>query len=180
VDPDAVDGYYYVDDDDEGLSASERNIVANGNAGREEEGPQRKSPKLSERGRGVNASGRVRDDGEAVTALVVPYKDKDINGADYPTDAEDIPTVEHQSAIKPLPPTTTTQAADGKENITAPSPLPPSVVQKQPPPTANPHIATGAGIPVRPAVKKVAEKSKAGNTGSTGKGSKGRVGLRRL
>ncbi|KAI9763991.1 MAG: hypothetical protein M1840_008938 [Geoglossum simile] len=175
VDPDAVDGYYYVNDDDEGPSASDRNIAANGTAGRGEEGPQKKTPKLSERGRGINASGRVRDDGEAVTALVMPYEDKETNNINHPATSADVP------------PSPTQQTADGKENLTGPSA---NLAKKRLTTSNNPHVTTttatttatttGSGLPVRPASKKAAEKGKTPTPASTAKGSKGRMGLRRL
>ncbi|KAK2782020.1 hypothetical protein FQN52_001244 [Onygenales sp. PD_12] len=47
--------------DDDGMTASERNIAANTPQMQVCEQPQRKSPKLSELSKGVNASGRLRE-----------------------------------------------------------------------------------------------------------------------
>ncbi|KAE8134470.1 ubiquitin-conjugating enzyme/RWD-like protein [Aspergillus pseudotamarii] len=52
------------DSDLEGMTASEKNIAANnyGDSSERDPSPQRKSPKLSVRSKGVNSSGRIREE----------------------------------------------------------------------------------------------------------------------
>ncbi|KAE8373022.1 ubiquitin-conjugating enzyme/RWD-like protein [Aspergillus bertholletiae] len=61
TDPFTMDPY---DSDLEGMTASEKNIAANNYGGSPERdfSPQKKSPKLSVRSKGVNSSGRIREE----------------------------------------------------------------------------------------------------------------------
>lgn len=68
------------DDDVDGMTPSERNIAANARASEQQQ--PLKSPKLSVLGRGVNSSGRVRDDypERIVSALECNNSNKDSHG----------------------------------------------------------------------------------------------------
>jgi ubiquitin-conjugating enzyme E2 S len=76
--PTDPDDSLYASGDDDALSANERNIAANASAypSRDQGNGPRKSPKLAERLKGVNASGRIRDDLNTGSSVVMPFADE--------------------------------------------------------------------------------------------------------
>ncbi|KAI9676979.1 MAG: hypothetical protein M1817_006818 [Caeruleum heppii] len=173
VDPDAEE-----DDDDEVLSPSERNIANNvfavemGAATDTSGGPVRKSPKLSDRGIGINSSGRIRDDAaETKAGFITPFSDAD---ALLPSPSEVV--------AKPSPPSST---AEGKENATEPIGSTGRAVsaelRKSILPSGTSSIpAAGAAISGR-TVSTASQSSGTSGSGSRrGQMTKPRTGLRRL
>ena len=77
AEPDAVDDYFdaQLNGDTRSLSPSERNIANNTGGNATISDVPRKSPKLSERGTGVNASGRLREDGDDTGMMGVTVED---------------------------------------------------------------------------------------------------------
>ena len=66
----------YIEDDEEELSANQANIANNTN--RSDRPPVRKSPKLSERLKGVNAFGRILIEEGCDNGTITPYIDDDV------------------------------------------------------------------------------------------------------
>ncbi|KAI9755588.1 MAG: hypothetical protein M1835_000806 [Candelina submexicana] len=168
VDPDANDGED--NNDGERTTTSAQNIANNVNSTyipndkqytvSTSKPPSRKSPKLSEKGQGINASGRVRDDIED-RALITPFSDEDATA--------------EQNSLQPL---TTAKhdmltSEEGKENITEANGAKGKSATVKPvfeiPPVGTKASTTGRNSSV----------SSKGSVGS-GKGGKQRVGLRRL
>lgn len=156
-------------DQDTKETDSERNISANISANMtpatikdqtsfdisgEQEQPLRKSPKLTEiNGKGVNASGRIRD----------------ANTTSNSTDEE------VQIMTKPI----TSRPEEEKENRS--EPIADRAVEKKIMSTdSNSNkVKPMAGQPVRPTIRKTSTASSSGST-KTGNGGKARVGIRRL
>ena len=155
IDPDAEE--VDLDQVADKLSSSARNI-ANNSSPTELSGGARKSPKLCERGSGVNSSGRLRDDLDEA-ALITPFCDDDAN-------AMEARTLDQNKAKVAC-------AAEGKENMTEANGERPksSRVGKK--------SAAGLGVVARAAASRSVSSASTSSAGS-GKGSKPRVGLKRL
>ncbi|KAH0537291.1 hypothetical protein FGG08_005916 [Glutinoglossum americanum] len=209
--PDA-DSYYLIEDDDDDdtedipsghMSASERNIIANNAntdtrrqtaAEEDDEGPQRKSPRLMERVRDVNTA--AIGPGDNSTIFITPYEDNKNLATTAPSTPPTDPTTSTTTTAKP--PNTPTN--EGKENHlfsnSSPSaePLlnrPPTVLRKPnttasaPPQTTTTTTTEPASkLPVRPGSGARKPNGTPGEKGRGGKNSggvkSGRVGLRRL
>ncbi|KAI9790538.1 MAG: hypothetical protein M1816_005045 [Peltula sp. TS41687] len=157
-----------------GISASDRNIANNNynskpsrmdNDGETTSRGSRKSPKLSEAAKGVNASGRIRDDDvDDCTAIFAPSSD-------------DMAIVAPQAPQ--LGPTAVPVYPDGKENMSGEKDLPPSNISK--PATDRVTSLGGAAASSSAASsRKTSGASQSSGGKSSGKNGKARVGLRRL
>ncbi|KAI9800778.1 MAG: hypothetical protein M1833_003195 [Piccolia ochrophora] len=205
TDPDVDDVDNKNDDDheEENLSASERNIVNNhsDNQSRSSSSSSsnpngaRKSPKLSDRGAGINASGRILDEvatsskSEACSTdtIITPFADADAEGT-----STSISTSTQDSDLAPIDKPTTI-FDEGKENITAP--LAPKALHQQD--VKKPSQPLGMMAPPLPLSSSIlgsseerrsASAPRRGSAASGGsssgsmraKNTKPRVGLRRL
>ena len=155
------------EDDTTGPSPSERNIAINSPYFPADEQPcagtltsrPRKSPKLAERSREVNASSRSKDEQDAIESVITPFEDDDA--------ADDDSTTTRKEFVHGA-------LDEGKENVTegAHARREKSTIVKMGVSSALP------GIPAPAAARKVSTASTASN--GSGKGIKPRVGLRRL
>ncbi|KAI9839830.1 MAG: hypothetical protein M1819_000020 [Sarea resinae] len=188
VDPDE-EYFGAIEKDEDGLTASERNIANNIAAEPQRDqrsvstasstNPRNKSPKLTERGKGINASGRLRQDIDDNEPLITPFCDADAEDEED----QDSNTVEPPAPIRPpLFPTKGGEPSDeGKENITNPSRSTsskdrPTLLKKAVTPSSS---SSASGLGVKSAVgRKVSSTSTSSSTSS--KSAKPRVGLRRL
>ncbi len=168
VDPDVDDGEDMCDS--ERTITSAQNIANNINAAyfptdkHQSTGSSstssRKSPKLSEMGQGINASGRLRDDIED-RALITPFSDEDAAAEQY--NSQPLPVSRHGIMT----------SEEGKENITDGSSAKGKSGLVKP-------IAEVSTVAMKvSATGRNSSTSSKGSVGS-GKGAKPRVGLRRL
>ena len=164
VDPDD----YHFSDHDTKETDSERNISANmtptavkdqtsSDPSQEQEQPLRKSPKLTEiNGKGVNASGRIRDSNTTSSCT-------DEEGLLLTKPITSRPEEEKENRSQPV---SDAAAVEGEKKVLATD----STTNK---------VKPIAGHPMRPTIRKTSTASSSGSTKS-GNGGKARVGIRRL